>query len=567
MAVPVLVGLWQPLLLLPMGLGNSGNATLEAVLIHELAHLRQGHLGTLTWARLTGILLWWHPLVWLTEARLRATAEEICDDWAVALTDSRQGYAETLVQWAEGATRAAGGLAFVRGGHPVVRRVRRILTETLPPVVRISRRIRWGLAGGMAILLLGLVGVRLTAQPPRESIGMVEGTVSGPEGPLSEGRGTVALTLREGATPEWSEEQFLQPNGYFLFPQVPSGKYSLRVLAEGFYEQNLYDLNVREESTNYWDLKLTPQKAVRGRIFQADGIPLADTPVTIYYCELAAQGNPAARKRVTTDGAGRYEFQVEEGSRSNFQVVLMHPEKGYAFSPVLPYVPGEPPPEVDLHLSPGCSLSGVIREKETQVPIPHLDFSLRPLACLLDITGWLGRTYTRWPGRTDATGAFSFPHLAPGIYELSVGLPLVPYLGKKRVLVRGEKGETTVTVDWELPGGRCPSLPLQLRLPDGSPVAHTPVDLALKFRQTPRSGSGHITSQLRTDDQGQLRVPLSTGEGVYHVTITITGYPPATVENIWVFGEGPAAELEITFPEGSNGDSRKARAGEGNPPQ
>jgi beta-lactamase regulating signal transducer with metallopeptidase domain len=112
--VPVLAGLWHPVLLLPPGFAVRMEMAQEAVLVHELAHLRQGDLGTLALARLTGVLLWWHPLVWLTVARLWATAEEVCDDWAVALTATRQGYAEALVQLAEATTASAGSLACVR---------------------------------------------------------------------------------------------------------------------------------------------------------------------------------------------------------------------------------------------------------------------------------------------------------------------------------------------------------------------------------------------------------------------------------------------------------------------
>lgn len=163
--VPVLVGLWRPVLLLPPGFaGRADAAAQEAALVHELAHLRQGDLGMLALARLTCVLLWWHPLVWLTAARLRATAEEVCDDWAVALTATRQGYAEALVQLAEAATASAGGLACGRQGRGLVRRVQRILTETHPPVVRVSRRGRLTLAIGAGVLLLAVGVLRLTAE-------------------------------------------------------------------------------------------------------------------------------------------------------------------------------------------------------------------------------------------------------------------------------------------------------------------------------------------------------------------------------------------------------------------
>ena len=416
------------------------------------------------------------------------------------------------------------------------RMLKRLLRKKISP---------WGV--GLGVLLTGLVEVE--AQPPGGSTEVVvDGTVSGPQGPLPEGGATVILTLiREGADQEWSEEQSLQPNGYFLFPEVPPGSYSLRILAEGFDERVLHYLIVREESTNHWDLKVPLQSTVQGRIFKADGTPLVDTEVEFQCCWLIVNGRSFEDKRVTTDGEGRYELRVEEEEGMGFQVVLMHPGEGYAVSPVLPYVSKELQKEVDLRLFRGYSLSGVVRDAETHTPIPDLELLLQPVAYLLDIIGRVGRKGIRWPSTTDATGGFIFPNLAPGIYELSVGFPLGPYLEKKRVLVQGEKGDTTISVDWELPRRPCPSLTLQLRLPDGSPAAHTPVDLQFTFSGPRSARQLFFTSHLRTDDQGQLQLPLSTGEGVYHGTLTIEGYPPVTVENIWVFGEGPVAELEITF--------------------
>lgn len=410
----------------------------------------------------------------------------------------------------------------------------------------------WG-----AGLVLGLTGlVRMEAQPPPEpsvveGTERVEGTVSGPQGPLPEGGATVILTLiGEGADPEGSEEQSLQPNGYYLFPQVPPGRYSLRVRAEGFAEIEIeyFHLIVRAGSTNRWDLKLAPQRVVGGRIFKADGTPLADTQVELEYFYLLAQGNPSGGEKVTTDGAGQYEFQTEYVCGKDFQVGVIHPEEGYAFSPVLPYVPGEPPPEVDLHLSPGYSLTGAIQDAETQAPIPGLEFSLRPLAYLVDLVGGLEfHKLPRWPGRTDAKGGFSFSHLAPGIYELSVGYPLGPYLEKKRVLVSGE--ETTIAVDWELSKRPGPSFLLQLRLPDGSPAADIPVGLDLKLNYQPLSlEDDTLTARLRTDEQGQVRLFLTTGEGVYHLTLTVEGYPPIPLENILVFEGGAEKKLEVVLP-------------------
>jgi len=83
-AAPAVFGLRRPTLLLPAGFVLDCGAS-EAVIVHELAHLRRRDLVTQLAARVTLATLWWHPLAWLVSRELGASAEEACDDWAVAV--------------------------------------------------------------------------------------------------------------------------------------------------------------------------------------------------------------------------------------------------------------------------------------------------------------------------------------------------------------------------------------------------------------------------------------------------------------------------------------------------
>src|SRR5262249_5037859 len=55
----------------------------QALLVHELAHLRRRD----HWVRLlevvTGALYWWHPAVWWARRELREAEEQCCDAWVV----------------------------------------------------------------------------------------------------------------------------------------------------------------------------------------------------------------------------------------------------------------------------------------------------------------------------------------------------------------------------------------------------------------------------------------------------------------------------------------------------
>ncbi|HEY3401218.1 MAG TPA: transglycosylase SLT domain-containing protein [Geothrix sp.] len=89
---PMVLGLWKPVVLVPVALLSSLPLDyLEALLAHELAHVRR--LDPL-YSLLQGIaetLLFFHPTVWWLSARIRAGREELADDLAAqGLGDPRR---------------------------------------------------------------------------------------------------------------------------------------------------------------------------------------------------------------------------------------------------------------------------------------------------------------------------------------------------------------------------------------------------------------------------------------------------------------------------------------------
>jgi beta-lactamase regulating signal transducer with metallopeptidase domain len=98
---PMVVGFPRPSLLLPLGfaLGDAADnpRELEAVWLHELAHLRrQDSLAHLV-CRLLALPLAYHPVTWVVEQRIRQTREMLCDAMAAAEMHSPASYARCLV--------------------------------------------------------------------------------------------------------------------------------------------------------------------------------------------------------------------------------------------------------------------------------------------------------------------------------------------------------------------------------------------------------------------------------------------------------------------------------------
>ena len=141
----------------------------QAVLLHELAHLRRKD-HWVHWLSLTvGALYWWHPLVWIIRARLRDEADLCCDAWVTALRpERRRGYAETLIMTTAflnvpGAQRCAAGLAMASPTkRKLARRITMVMTHTVRPKLSIHGS---SLVTGAALLAL-LVMPGVACPPP-----------------------------------------------------------------------------------------------------------------------------------------------------------------------------------------------------------------------------------------------------------------------------------------------------------------------------------------------------------------------------------------------------------------
>jgi beta-lactamase regulating signal transducer with metallopeptidase domain len=100
---PAVCGLFRPVILLPQSLVEKLPPTqLRAVLLHELIHLRRGDVWANCVQSLLQIVYWWHPLLWLANARIRRIREEAVDDTVMlTLRDDAESYAPTLLEVAK----------------------------------------------------------------------------------------------------------------------------------------------------------------------------------------------------------------------------------------------------------------------------------------------------------------------------------------------------------------------------------------------------------------------------------------------------------------------------------
>jgi beta-lactamase regulating signal transducer with metallopeptidase domain len=96
---PGLFGIVRPVLLLPQGLaGRLTPVELDAVVAHEICHLKRRDNLTAALHMLVQALFWFYPLVWWLGARLIDERERACDEAVVASGTDAEVYAESVLK-------------------------------------------------------------------------------------------------------------------------------------------------------------------------------------------------------------------------------------------------------------------------------------------------------------------------------------------------------------------------------------------------------------------------------------------------------------------------------------
>ena len=106
--VPMTFGHFRPIVLLPQGASGWPAGRLRAVLLHEMAHIGRSDWAVLLLVRSVCALYWFHPLVWLAARRLRAEAEEACDDRVLLCGVPAPDYADHLLEIVRALPRRGG---------------------------------------------------------------------------------------------------------------------------------------------------------------------------------------------------------------------------------------------------------------------------------------------------------------------------------------------------------------------------------------------------------------------------------------------------------------------------
>jgi beta-lactamase regulating signal transducer with metallopeptidase domain len=129
--VPVVIGYFKPVILIPIGmLAGIAPAQIEAVLLHELAHIKRSDNIVNFLQHLAEAVFFFNPgLLWISYL-LREERENCCDDMAIAQTNSKEDFVKALISFKEHSINYPGGsLAFSGRKSSLLNRVMRIVYQ------------------------------------------------------------------------------------------------------------------------------------------------------------------------------------------------------------------------------------------------------------------------------------------------------------------------------------------------------------------------------------------------------------------------------------------------------
>jgi beta-lactamase regulating signal transducer with metallopeptidase domain len=126
LAAPAVIGWFRPVVFLPVSaLTGLSEEQLESVVAHELAHIRRLDAFVNLFQVGVETLLFYHPLVWWLNQRIRSEREHCCDEVAVSLCGNAVEYARALTLMEE--WRSAPQLAMAANRGPLTERIVRVL--------------------------------------------------------------------------------------------------------------------------------------------------------------------------------------------------------------------------------------------------------------------------------------------------------------------------------------------------------------------------------------------------------------------------------------------------------
>ncbi|MEJ7807309.1 MAG: M56 family metallopeptidase [Telluria sp.] len=195
---PLTAGWWRPVVLLPTALiSNMPVALIEALLAHELAHIRRHDYLVNLLQNVVEVLMFYHPVIWWLSHRIRVERELIADQIASEVSGPRR-LALALTELAEiQLTRAPLHLAQCANGGELMRRIGALIRPVRG--IHADARLVFCMVGLMAASVATYTYAHVSRSGDTFSAGYSSETTMGDKAQPVKIRETFSLLNGEGA--------------------------------------------------------------------------------------------------------------------------------------------------------------------------------------------------------------------------------------------------------------------------------------------------------------------------------------------------------------------------------
>lgn len=502
------VGLFRPFILLPASwLLELPAPMLEAVLAHELAHVRRGDLWVNLLQRVVETMLFYHPAVWWLSRQLRLDRELCCDELAVAATAERLIYVQTLAHVAQltldRRASAAAAIGGVRG--TLLQRVQHLLG-----VPHHNSSTRPWLAGAIALLIPLATWWLTTAVPSALSASeSAEGTITGT---VVHSTGEPARFIEVLVYQGGARTSTLQTDaaGGFKLPRPDNDEaLTLLVRRPGLLGWWVASPNNPQQQGKEPRITLLPiDQKIEGTLVSPEGRPLGAVPIELESLSHKTNGmlwqslvRAESLMRPTLTGAqGRFTLLLPADSHwevrpmhRDWQAVRLHAQKDKTDLG-----------QVTLH--PAGAITGRVTDAASGAPLAGAHIGAQKVDGSDFVTGGYSSAVT------DADGRYTILGLSPGQYNALFSGPRGDKhkvaVAREAVLVEARK---TASADFQaLEGQRLGGIVLDA---ERKPLA----DCHVGYYGPARPRSGAACMMVKTDTQGRFHFHVPPGASYLYV--------------------------------------------------
>ena len=516
--VPVTMGYWRPVVVLPADWKTWNDSSLRMVLAHEAEHVCRRDTWIAFLASLNCAVYWFHPVSWFVRRRLTELAEHICDDVVIRVTGDRNEYAQSLLHMAGRLMAGSGrlrplGVAMARTAN-VVKRIEAILDNDRPlsrKIGAVRALLLVCIAAPLLILAVGLRSATPTVAAERTASTVKTEATAKSEPPVAGLKGRVVMA--DSGKPVAGADVWLltwkpdgldrktvatDDEGQFEFKELAKGRYTLAAYYQDLSSRSKmykgYEAKAGEDSI-VLELRKAPSLEVKV-VARADGAPIEGATVRLTWTD--------AKRDHLTDAGGKV---VIKGLTSEVWTIESR-ARGFAEDVQAVNLNGTQTSSVTARLAPGVELFGVVRD-EAGKALPDVGISVFP-------AGMSGEQIEYM--KTDGDGRYQFEYL--------------PTAGLKLLVSKEGYADFRPDVAVTAPPGGRQELNLTLpRRPFGGSVQGTVVDAEGKpvagASVVNRGSSSNELRETTTDAQGRYRLDdVYKRSGAHELFIKAKGFAP-----------------------------------------